>query len=79
MKMFHSNVAEDFMEKKVVKVTCPGCGEEVSAVAWDGTITGLCTVSHKPVIIPEKEPEISKQVTRSNVQPIDSSLLLLLS
>lgn len=73
------------MEKTVVKVTCPGCGEKVSAVAWDGTVTGLCTVSHKPIVIPEpelvpeKEVEAAKPVNRKNTQPIDSSLLLLLS
>lgn len=67
------------MEKKVIKVTCPGCGEEVTAVAWDGTVTGLCTVSHKPVVIPEKEQVLAKPAGQSNVQTIDGALLRLLS
>lgn len=33
------------------QIVCPGCGKIVVAVAWDGVIKGLCTVSHKQVWI----------------------------
>jgi hypothetical protein len=46
------------MEKSIVKVVCPACHEEMTAVAWDGYVKpGYCAVKKvvvEPLMVLEK-------------------------
>jgi len=35
-----------YLQKSVHTITCPACGQETPAVAWDGVIRGYCAVKN---------------------------------
>ncbi len=42
-------IGEGVLKLERVQVICPGCGQQVEAVAWDGRVKGYCTVARQYV------------------------------
>ena len=42
-------ISEGVMKPERVQVICPGCGQQVEAVAWDGRVKGYCAVAKQYV------------------------------
>ena len=42
-------VTGERVHHEVIRVVCPGCGEETTAVAYNGVVKGYCSVARKTV------------------------------